>query len=843
MNLKDPVMSSVIQHQHKLENAWSRLARYQHHERFLSKCLDKNVIPKGLELKFNLCLLSNNLDLQRTCKQHLSAASLNMLKEIHSATKKELTSLVGNLGRARIEATQELGKEAAESIIKKTKFKISKLKIDLSRNETKKLAKTVKIDVNNLLPLDDNITHVNNTNNEPRVKKRNRRFDKRIRSSRRSGASNCNNATNRDGESDYTTGDSKLDPINLSNVSLTEAQKQVMRKGPKFCPAPKDVNWMKMTDDWKRFERRIRLTAHHHGKGAEQEKDGNQSAEAEELYPQVPGKARNWNPPKSSIPEIEVFLAAVKRELFNPDNLKVAKDNLTQAERSALKELKADNDRVIRMQDKGSRFVILEKKDYITKIEEHLNNPLHYERSEQDPTDLHLDKVRSWASKWLKKKQITEDIAKWVVNEQASPGTAFGNVKTHKDNNPVRLITSCCGTAIENLSAFTEFYLKPLAYGLPSFVRDTTDLLNRIDRLNRSGPLPDNTLLVSWDVVGMFPNIDNNLGLSAVKNALNTRTTKIPSTKCILEAVEICLKNNNSQFRNNSYLQIHGTAMGPKNACSYADLAMGEIDKLAKSGAIKPSCWWRYRDDILDFWTLGEQKLLEFTEYIHSLYPTIKFTFTYSKDKINFLDLTLHLVDGKIETDIYSKPTDSHLYLPPSSSHPYSCIKSIPYSVGLRIKRNCSNNLFLQNRTKEYKGYLTGQGYSQKIVNKQFQKAFSVDRDNLLKVKAKSRHSNVIPLVIDFNANLPNITKILKRNLHLLDSTEQLKNIFSSKRIVTAYRRPKNLKEILAPSKLKQNVHKSLNSGSANSNNVGCFKCINRCDLCINFLESTTKIY
>jgi len=101
------------------------------------------------------------------------------------------------------------------------------------------------------------------------------------------------------------------------------------------------------------------------------------------------------------------------------------------------------------------------------------------------------------------KKQKNEDIAAWVFNENAKPGTAFGNVKTHKNNNPVRLITSCCGTAIENLSAFTEFYLKPLAPGLPSFVRDTTDLLNRIDRLNRSGPLPDNTILVSWDVVNL----------------------------------------------------------------------------------------------------------------------------------------------------------------------------------------------------------------------------------------------------------------------------------------------------------------------------------------------------
>ena len=47
--------------------------------------------------------------------------------------------------------------------------------------------------------------------------------------------------------------------------------------------------------------------------------------------------------------------------------------------------------------------------------------------------------------------------------------------------------------------------------------------------------------MVSWDVVSMFPNIDNNFGLTAVKNALDARERLVPSTKCILEAVEICL--------------------------------------------------------------------------------------------------------------------------------------------------------------------------------------------------------------------------------------------------------------------------------------------------------------
>ena len=119
--------------------------------------------------------------------------------------------------------------------------------------------------------------------------------------------------------------------------------------------------------------------------------------------------------------------------------------------------------------------------------------------------------------------------------------------------------------------------------------------------------------------------------------------------------------------------------MGPKNACSYADLAMGLTDEKAKfGGGVKPLLRWRYTDDVFDVWTHGLPKLLEFTEYINSLYPTIKFELVYSEHTLNVSDLTLHLQDGFIITDIYTKPTDSHLYLPFSSSNPAHCKGQFP---------------------------------------------------------------------------------------------------------------------------------------------------------------------
>ena len=81
-----------------------------------------------------------------------------------------------------------------------------------------------------------------------------------------------------------------------------------------------------------------------------------------------------------------------------------------------------------------------------------LNNSLHYDIVDSDPTLDHFEQVKTWGRKWLSKGQISQEIATWIINLEPKPGVAFGNVKTHKRDNPPRLITSCCGTAIERLS-------------------------------------------------------------------------------------------------------------------------------------------------------------------------------------------------------------------------------------------------------------------------------------------------------------------------------------------------------------------------------------------------------
>ena len=103
--------------------------------------------------------------------------------------------------------------------------------------------------------------------------------------------------------------------------------------------------------------------------------------------PQVP-KDRKWKPPTSRYPELGLFLANVRRDLINPENIRQASNNLSKKERAALKELRNSNV-VIRIQDKGSRFVLIDEKDYEEKMFGQLNNQFYYKSLQSDLSIWH----------------------------------------------------------------------------------------------------------------------------------------------------------------------------------------------------------------------------------------------------------------------------------------------------------------------------------------------------------------------------------------------------------------------------------------------------------------------
>ena len=99
-------------------------------------------------------------------------------------------------------------------------------------------------------------------------------------------------------------------------------------------------------------------------------------------------------------------------------------------------------------------------------------------------------------------------------------------------------------------------------------------MLDITDDINNNNMITDSSTKVSFDIVNMFPSINNISGLDAVSEFLSNRESYFPPAECILEDLTICLECNNSVFDNVFYLQENGTAMDPHISCSYSDKTM-----------------------------------------------------------------------------------------------------------------------------------------------------------------------------------------------------------------------------------------------------------------------------
>ena len=163
------------------------------------------------------------------------------------------------------------------------------------------------------------------------------------------------------------------------------------------------------------------------------------------------------------------------------------------------------------------------------------------------------------------------------------------------------------------------------------------------------------------DVVGFYPNIPHDKGLSALRKRLNERDKKDVSTDTLVELAELVLKNNIFNFNEKNLQQKRGRAIETKFAPPYIILFMAELEeKVLEKVDNKPHLWWGYIHDIFFIWEHGEEKLRNFVETLNETHPTIKFTAECSQKSVSFLDGSVSLIDAKIQTDLYVKPADCH---------------------------------------------------------------------------------------------------------------------------------------------------------------------------------------
>ena len=147
--------------------------------------------------------------------------------------------------------------------------------------------------------------------------------------------------------------------------------------------------------------------------------------------------------------------------------------------------------------------------------------------------------------------------------------------KIHKPTPVGRPITSGCDGPTEGISAFVDHLTQPIAQTQASYLKDTTDFLNFIEKTK----LPKSRILVSMDVTSLYTNIPQEEGITTVCEAYEEFYEENPPipTRYLREMLSLILQENSFQFSGKDCLQTHGTAMGTKMAEAFANI-MAKIE-------------------------------------------------------------------------------------------------------------------------------------------------------------------------------------------------------------------------------------------------------------------------
>ena len=290
--------------------------------------------------------------------------------------------------------------------------------------------------------------------------------------------------------------------------------------------------------------------------------------------------------------------------------------------------------------------------------------------------------------------------------------------------------------------------------------------------------------------------------------------------------------------------------MGSKPIPPYANIFMAyKIDKnihkiaekLKKQKQILLKLFKRFLDDLFFIFIGDTITFHTFIDEINTIHPNIKFTMTHttplsemesplcacdSRKSIPYLDTSCSIKNGKIVLDLYRKETDRNQYLLPSSCHPPSCTQNIPFSLATRINRICTETETRDIRLEEMRQMLLYRGYENNFIVSGIDKAKAIPRSVALRYKEKKKTKRPI-FAINYDPKLPPVRDIQLRHWRSMVSQDPyLREVFPQPPL-TAFKRPKNLRDNLIRAKIPQK-----GKTKPNRNLKGMKKCNNMCPAC-----------
>ena len=586
--------------------------------------------------------------------------------------------------------------------------------------------------------------------------------------------------------------------------------------GLKFTPVPRE-NLTELRSDIRKFCRKLRLIEFFHNKTPST--DEHDIAKPESSF--TPSRHRDII--------LDTYIDFLLKHPLQSSDVDPVKNNLNKMEWEGIMKLKKDDTVVIKECDKGGACVIMDAKFYYEKMCNILDDKETYKKLDKNIDNKTMTMIENLTEKY--KEALTKKEIDYLTGYQNKTSNLYGLPKVHKSKiigntvknsiaevielpNPqdltFRPIVAGPNCVTSKLSDFIDRILKPFLPKVKSYIKDDLEFLNKIPT-----ELKEYECLVTLDITNMYTNIDNDLGLIAIKYWLQQYpeliVRNLPSN-FICEALTIILQYNTFIFNQVNYIQIRGTAMGTKVAPTYVTLVMGYLENKLyniienKYGLTHKNkfftSWKRYLDDCFIIWDERIDKVDNLFEILQNLHTSIKFTIESSKTSIHFLDIYISVNDYKISTDIYRKPTDSQQYVHFKSCHPPHTKQNIPFNLARRICTIVENKELRNRRLVELQTNLTKQGYPETLTQNCIARSDVIPLTELRKEKEpKSNDNKILAFVSTYNPRNPNFFSIIKKTFLVLNASPKMQEAIKHLRLINSYRQPPSLKKILTRAK------------------------------------------
>ena len=298
--------------------------------------------------------------------------------------------------------------------------------------------------------------------------------------------------------------------LNLSKLALTKDQYSVLSKGLNFCPTPDEPDPGQYKIDLDSLHRRLRLrTKFQNPEGFTNDLDPlgfNLDPDSEPFENRKFRNKSHYNPVGPN--NLEAFIAINEHNFNKRPMFRASRErNLTPGEFKAISELQdLANKIIIRPADKGSAVVVQDRETYLAEAMRQLNNPMFYQKVDEDLTPKHRAEVLNHIDKMYDKGELDISVVNYLRDQETKTARFYLLPKIHKGQTPPpgRPIVSANGCPTERISQLVDHFLNPLSSLHQSYIKDTTHFLNKLKEL---GTVPPNSILVTFDVCSLYTNI------------------------------------------------------------------------------------------------------------------------------------------------------------------------------------------------------------------------------------------------------------------------------------------------------------------------------------------------